>query len=303
MGNRKEGLSEAVTPDQPTLELMILGEIIKKARSFTPLDIEKNMQVAYEIEELTGDLRREIFQKKLGKEAKTKDIKYKAFIPTWRKKMKQRKWAYFFYLKNKRMSEIYMEWYNSEDTILPNQLIPKTTKENLEEELPIKFKLAKEKMKYEAEIMSIRSRNYSRQFQNIDSEMEDKILIRTLDNHHIRKYLLDSWKDESKAEEKRSMNIWKLKEEFILSKSYKYDDSYGKEGTMLQKRGKNENHIGQPKKRKGNCSRRKAEKQDNSYSEPMVEKENYSLYQSRHKIEREYLQEMDDGRDLLISVQ
>ena len=118
-----------------------------------------------------------------------------------------------------------MEWYNSEDTILPNQLIPKTTKENLEEELPIKFKLAKEKMKYEAEIMSIRSRSYSRKFHNIDSEMEDKILIRTLDNHRIRKYLLDSWKDESKAEEKRSMNIWKFKEEFSLSKSYKYDDS------------------------------------------------------------------------------
>ena len=63
---------------------------------------------------------------------------------------------------------------------------------------------------------------------------------------------------------------------------------------MLQKRDTNENQTGQPKKRKGNCSRRKAEKQDNSYSEPMVEKGNYSLYQSRHKIEREYQQEMDE---------
>ena len=87
MGNRKEGLSEVVTPDQPTLELMILDEIIKKAGSFTPLNIEKNMQVAYEIEELSGALRREIFEK---------NVKYKAFIPTWRKKIKQRKWAYFF---------------------------------------------------------------------------------------------------------------------------------------------------------------------------------------------------------------
>ena len=55
-----------------------------------------------------------------------------------------------------------MEWYNSEDTILPNQVIPKTTKDNLEEDLPIEFKLAKEKMKYEAEIRSIRSRNYAK---------------------------------------------------------------------------------------------------------------------------------------------
>ena len=32
---------------------------------------------------------------------------------------------------------------------------------------------------------------------------------------------------------------------------------------MLQKRDTNENQTGQTKKRKGNCSRRKAEKQDN----------------------------------------
>ena len=80
-----------------------------------------------------------------------------------------------------------MEWYNSEDTILPNQIIQKTTKDNLEEDLPIKSKLAREKMKYEAEIMSIRSKNYARKFQNINSEMEAKILISTLDNHQIRK--------------------------------------------------------------------------------------------------------------------
>ena len=107
MGNHKEGLCEELTPDQPTLELMIHNEIIEKARLFSPLDIEKNMQVAYEIEELTDILRREIFQKKLTKEEKRKDTKVKNWIPSWRKKMKQRKWAYFFfYLKNKRMNEI-----------------------------------------------------------------------------------------------------------------------------------------------------------------------------------------------------
>ena len=63
-------------------------------------------------------------------------------------------------------------------------------------------------MKYEAEMMNIRSRNYERKFQNIDSEIEDKILISTFDNHRIRKYLLDSWKEESKTEEKRSIQIW-----------------------------------------------------------------------------------------------
>ena len=49
-------------------------------------------------------------------------------------------------------------------------------------------------MKCEAEIMNIRSRNYERKFQNIDSEIGDKILISTLDNHRKRKCLLDSWK-------------------------------------------------------------------------------------------------------------
>ena len=145
MGNHKEGLSEEITPDQPSLELIILDEIINKARLFSPLDIEKNIQVAYEIEELRDVLRRQIFQKKLTKEAKRKDIKFKTCIPSWTKKMKQRKWAYFFYLKNKRMSEMYKEWYHSEDTILPKQLIPKTTKGGLEEELPKKIQACKRK--------------------------------------------------------------------------------------------------------------------------------------------------------------
>ena len=57
-----------------------------------------------------------------------------------------------------------MEWYHSENTILPKQLIPKTAKDGLEEELPIIFKLAKEKIKYKAEIMKIRSRNYAKSF-------------------------------------------------------------------------------------------------------------------------------------------
>ena len=83
-------------------------------------------------------------------------------------------------------------------------------------------------MKYEAEIMNIRSRYYAKKFQNIDSEIEDKILISTLDNHRIRKYLLDSWKNKSKAEEKRSTDIWKMKEDFILKYHIKIMIATGK---------------------------------------------------------------------------
>ena len=122
--------------------------------------------------------------------------------------------------------------------------------------------------------MNIKSENYARKFQNIDSEIEEKILIRsTHDNHRIRKYSLGSWKDESKAEKKRSTDIWKFKEDFILKKSYRHNDSYKKEGTMLQTRDKSANHTVQPKKRRNNCSRKKLQKQNNSSLDPMVKKD------------------------------
>ena len=85
-----------------------------------------------------------------------------------------------------------------------------------------------------------------------------------------------------------------MTEDFILKKSYKYNDSYRKEGTMLQKRDKNANQTVQPKKRRNNCSRKKLQKQNNLNLEAMVKKEKCSPYQSRHEIEREYLQEMDE---------
>ena len=85
-----------------------------------------------------------------------------------------------------------------------------------------------------------------------------------------------------------------LKEDFILKKSYKHNDSYRKEGKMLQKRDKDANQTVQPKKRRNNCSRKKFQKHNNDNLEPMVKKEKCSPYQSRHEIEREYLQEMDE---------
>ena len=110
-------------------------------------------------------------------------------------------------------SEIYMIWYHSDDIIIPNHLIPKQSKNDSEEEFSIKMKLAKEKMKYESEIMKIRSKKYERKFK------EDKILVATLESHHKRKCLLGAWNEEYEEQEKRSLNIWKLKEEFIMKKS------------------------------------------------------------------------------------
>ena len=106
--------------------------------------------------------------------------------------------------------------------------------------------------------------------------------------------IVDSLKEEFKTEVKRSIEIWTLKEDFILKKSYKHNDSYRKEGTMLQKRDKNAHQTVQPKKRRKNYSRKKLQTQNNLNLEPMVKKEKCSPYQSTHEIEREYLQEMDE---------
>ena len=63
---------------------------------------------------------------------------------------------------------------------------------------------------------------------------------------------------------------------------------------MLQKRDKNANPTVQPMRRRKNCFRKKLQKQNNVNLEPMVKKEKCSLNQSRHDMEREYLQEMDE---------
>ena len=51
-------------------------------------------------------------------------------------------------------------------------------------------------MKHEAEIMNIRSRNYVQKFKSIDSEVQDNIIIASLENHQKKSYLLKTWDEE-----------------------------------------------------------------------------------------------------------
>ena len=303
MENLKEESSEDMIPDHPTLELIIINEIVKKARSMSPLDIEASIKIADKIEELTYALRRQIQEKKLDKEKRRNDIKSKSCIPSWRKKMKARKWSYYYHLKNKRTSEIYLEWYRSDDIILPKHLIPKRSKNDFEEEYAIKLKLAKEKMTHEVEIMSIRSRKYAQKFKSIDSEVQDNILIATLENHQKRKNLLEAWDEEYKAQEERSLNIWRLKEEFMFKKQYINKGNLKKTGKMpnigkgtkpSNSKEAKANDTGKPKSKKVKCSSKKAQKEKNSSVKPNIENNVFSPYNSRHEIERDYLYEMDE---------
>ena len=112
------------------------------------MDLEVNFKIADEIEELAYALRREILEKKLDKERRN-DIKSKSCIPNWRKKIKERTWSYYYHLKNKRNRKmVKFRQYDS-----AKALVPKQSKNDFEEEYAIKLKLAKEKMKHEAEIM------------------------------------------------------------------------------------------------------------------------------------------------------
>ena len=63
---------------------------------------------------------------------------------------------------------------------------------------------------------------------------------------------------------------------------------------MLQTGDKSAHHTIQPKRERNNCSGKELQKQNNPTLEPMVKEGKYNLNQSRHEIEREYLQEMDE---------
>ena len=182
-------------------------------------------------------------------------------------------------------------------------MIPKQSKNDFEEEYAIKLKLAKEKMKHEAEIMNIRSRKYAQKYKSIDSEIQDNILIATLENHQKRNYLLKAWDEEYTAQEARSLNIWRLKEEFMWKKQYinkgdlkKTDkmQNIGKETKPRNSKEAKTDDTGKPKNKKVKHSSIKAQKEKNSLVKPNIENNVFSPYNSRHEIERDYLNEMDE---------
>ena len=92
-----------------------------------------------------------------------------------RKMKKRRKMAYYYYLKNKNIAEIYSECYDKNCITIPKQLVPRHRRNETKEEYNLRLQHAKEKLYQETEIIEFRMNKYKEKLHRIDIEIDNLI--------------------------------------------------------------------------------------------------------------------------------
>ena len=150
--------------------------------------------------------------------------KLKAKIKQWKNTLNDRKKTYWLYLKNTKFANKYDEWYNATPIKLPNKFLPKTIPGEAEEQKEIRMRHAKERMKYEIDMMKAKINNFKSQYEAIDQTLFSE--IETSSNNDSTKAILRKlWMNDCKSEEAISEEAWKEKEEWLLDQEFQFEQA------------------------------------------------------------------------------
>ena len=150
--------------------------------------------------------------------------KLKAKIKQWKNTLNERKKFYWLYLKNIKFADKYDEWYSTTPTKLPNKFLPKTIPGEADEQKEIRMRHAKERMKYEIDMMKAKINNFKSKYEAIDQTLFSE--IETSSNNDSAKALLRQiWMNDCKSEEAISEEAWKEKEEWLLNQEFHNEEA------------------------------------------------------------------------------
>ena len=134
-----------------------------------------------------------------------------------RKMKKRRKMAYYYYLKNKNIAEIYSECYNKNCITIPKQLVPRHRRNESIQEYNLRLQHAKEKLHQETEIIEFKKNKYKQKLHRMDIEIDNLIENRHRNDMSRVESLKNQWKEDCKNEEIKSQQIWQGNEALLRS--------------------------------------------------------------------------------------
>ena len=135
-----------------------------------------------------------------------------------RKMKKKRKMAYYYYLKNKNIAEMYSECYDKNYITIPKQLVPKHHRNETIQEYNLRLQHAKEKLYQKTEILEFRKNKYKEKVHQMDIEIDDLIENKYRNDMSKVEPLKNQWKQDRKNEEIKSQQIWQGNEALLRSK-------------------------------------------------------------------------------------
>ena len=120
--------------------------------------------------------------------------------------------AYYSFLYNTKIAEIYSSWRQNDPPQIPKKFQPKPIPGEKEEQRQARIILAKDQMKSEIQIMKIKADSYQKTFESIDNQMVKNIEEKLSDIQDAIEKAKLSWQEACSKEMNFSQEIWKKRE-------------------------------------------------------------------------------------------
>lgn len=118
-------------------------------------------------------------------------------IRLWKTKTNQKKQHLFQQMRNKTIHNVYHGWLEQEDCFIPRKYQPKQITGEPEEQAKLRMQLAKERMKTDAELCSMKSQEHWKKAQLIDMEIYQ--LIEENSEGVVREHLKEIYRQECES--------------------------------------------------------------------------------------------------------
>ena len=207
---------EAALPSGETsFKLVAIRQIIEATNLLSDTEIPEDnilkeviLKMAQVLKELT-----------LEEEGKSTSKQHEPFdySKILRKMKKRRKMAYYYYLKNKNIAEIYSECYDKNCITIPKQRVPRHRRNETTREYNLRLQHAKEKLYQETEIIEFRMNKYKEKLHRIDIEIDNLIENRHRNDMSKVESMKNQWKEDCKNEEIKSQQMWQGNEALLRS--------------------------------------------------------------------------------------
>ena len=148
----------------------------------------------------------------------------KSIITTWKRKLNDRKQAYWNNLKLTKTTAIYEKWALEDIPVMPRKFRPKAIPGENADDKDIRKDAALYRFTSEIKIMKNKAARNLTKYSSIDEEVRN-LIKRKSEIREVQQWLINQWEAECRREEEKSMGFWMKRESWLND----YSKSYGRD--------------------------------------------------------------------------
>lgn len=136
---------------------------------------------------------------------------------TWKRSLNERKQAFWNNFKLNNTIEIYEEWLERENMVIPRKFRPRLIEGEIEEDRQIRHQTAIFNFQSEIRIMKNKALRYQNKYLQMDDQMYSLIKQKSYSDREVEEYLISVWNKDCLEQENKSKEIWVKKKIWLAN--------------------------------------------------------------------------------------